>query len=484
MDIEPQGRRLRCHAPRGLGPEPCASRTCGSAMAALASPERGDAGSPARRDRRPGRPVRRRQDHTFEPCPPLLRRRQRPGDIDGRDVLAERSPRSATRSPWSQEPFLFDDTVRANIAYAKPDATTGEIETAARAAAALDFIVTLDRAMRPGSARPARAFPGGQRSAVAHRPRLSRRTPRSSLLDEATSALDTESEALVQAALERLMARRMTIIAHRLSTVKSATTASTSSPTAGWSRPALMPAWPARAASMRGWPRRRTWAGLRPGRREFEAFLPAGPRPVGLAFLLTLRPVRAGGHPLAFRSERPGGERDGPSPKAACCSSGMAASRSPSLPGADRRRRFSADDLAVAGWRIHLQDGGLAGLSAHPRLTTARRSGPSQQGQRRRLHGGSGADRRRRRRHHHPGWAEGAGPDHAGRADRTGGRADTRVYLAGIAARPVITLKNWDRTRLPCPFRAASPSLEGPLRAPTMPTRSRWKLCAPTGRPG
>jgi subfamily B ATP-binding cassette protein MsbA len=122
----------------------------------------------------------------------------------------------------TQEPFLFDDTIRANIAYAKPDATTDEIETAARAAAAHDFILALDKGYDTGVGEAGARLSGGQRQRIAIARAFLKNAP-ILLLDEATSALDTESEALVQAALERLMAGRMTIlIAHRLSTVKSA----------------------------------------------------------------------------------------------------------------------------------------------------------------------------------------------------------------------------------------------------------------------
>jgi subfamily B ATP-binding cassette protein MsbA len=143
--------------------------------------------------------------------------------IDGRDVrqitLVSLRHQIAL---VTQEPFLFDDTIRANIGYAKPDASMAEIETAARAAAAHDFIVTLDKGYETGVGEAGARLSGGQRQRIAIARAFLKNAP-ILLLDEATSALDTESEALVQAALERLMAGRMTIlIAHRLSTVKSA----------------------------------------------------------------------------------------------------------------------------------------------------------------------------------------------------------------------------------------------------------------------
>jgi subfamily B ATP-binding cassette protein MsbA len=121
----------------------------------------------------------------------------------------------------TQEPFLFDDTIRANIAYARPDAPQAEIEAAAQAAAA-DFITSLpqgyDTLVGEGGAR----LSGGQRQRIAIARAFLKDAP-ILLLDEATSALDTESEAQVQAALKRLMAGRTTIlIAHRLSTVRGA----------------------------------------------------------------------------------------------------------------------------------------------------------------------------------------------------------------------------------------------------------------------
>jgi subfamily B ATP-binding cassette protein MsbA len=122
----------------------------------------------------------------------------------------------------TQEPFLFDDTILANIAYARPAASQAEIEAAARAAAAHDFIESLpqgyDTLVGEGGAR----LSGGQRQRLAIARAFLKDAP-ILLLDEATSALDAESEAQVQAALSRLMAGRTTmLIAHRLSTVRGA----------------------------------------------------------------------------------------------------------------------------------------------------------------------------------------------------------------------------------------------------------------------
>ena len=121
-----------------------------------------------------------------------------------------------------QEAVIFDDTAFANIACGRPGATRAEVEAAARAAAAHDFIAALpqgyDTPLGPGGGR----LSGGQRQRIALA-RALLRDPRVLLLDEATSALDAENEALVQRALARLRQGRTTlVIAHRLSTVREA----------------------------------------------------------------------------------------------------------------------------------------------------------------------------------------------------------------------------------------------------------------------
>jgi subfamily B ATP-binding cassette protein MsbA len=122
----------------------------------------------------------------------------------------------------TQEPFLFDDTIRANIAYARPEASQAEIESAARQAAAHDFILSLPGGYDTQVGEAGARLSGGQRQRIAIARAFLKDVP-ILLLDEATSALDTESEAQVQAALSRLMAGRTTIlIAHRLSTVRGA----------------------------------------------------------------------------------------------------------------------------------------------------------------------------------------------------------------------------------------------------------------------
>jgi len=122
----------------------------------------------------------------------------------------------------TQEPFLFDDTIAANIAYGDPGATAEDIVAAAQAAAAHDFITALPEGYATRAGEAGLRLSGGQRQRIAIARAFLKDAP-ILLLDEATSALDTESEALVQAALERLMHGRATLmIAHRLSTVRNA----------------------------------------------------------------------------------------------------------------------------------------------------------------------------------------------------------------------------------------------------------------------
>ncbi len=141
-------------------------------------------------------------------------------EIDGQDVrdVTLTSLRAAT-ALVSQEVVLFDDTVRANIAFGKPGASQAEIEQAARMAAAHDFICALPEGYDTVVGQRGMKLSGGQRQRLAIARALLKNAP-ILLLDEATSALDTESERQVQSALETLMAGRTTlVIAHRLSTV-------------------------------------------------------------------------------------------------------------------------------------------------------------------------------------------------------------------------------------------------------------------------
>jgi subfamily B ATP-binding cassette protein MsbA len=122
----------------------------------------------------------------------------------------------------TQEPFLFDDTVAANIAYARDGASRAEIEAAAAAAAAHEFILALPDGYDTLVGEAGARLSGGQRQRIAIARAFLKDAP-ILLLDEATSALDTESEAQIQAALGRLMSGRTTLlIAHRLSTVRGA----------------------------------------------------------------------------------------------------------------------------------------------------------------------------------------------------------------------------------------------------------------------
>jgi ATP-binding cassette, subfamily B, bacterial MsbA len=122
----------------------------------------------------------------------------------------------------TQETVLFDDTVAANIAYGRPQATRAEIEVAARAAHAHEFIAAMDEGYDTTIGERGQRLSGGQRQRLAIARAILRDSP-ILILDEATSALDAESEALVQDALSTLMLNRTSfVIAHRLSTVRRA----------------------------------------------------------------------------------------------------------------------------------------------------------------------------------------------------------------------------------------------------------------------
>ena len=122
----------------------------------------------------------------------------------------------------TQETVLFDDTIADNIAFGRPAASQGEIEAAARAAHAHDFIVSLDDGYDTRIGERGQRLSGGQRQRLAIARALLRDSP-ILILDEATSSLDAESEMLVQEALSTLMRNRTSfVIAHRLSTVRRA----------------------------------------------------------------------------------------------------------------------------------------------------------------------------------------------------------------------------------------------------------------------
>nr|WP_242589006.1 ABC transporter transmembrane domain-containing protein [Corallococcus macrosporus] len=122
----------------------------------------------------------------------------------------------------AQEPLLFSCSIADNIRYGRPDATDAEVEAAARAANAHDFIQRFPDGYRTEVGERGVQLSGGQKQRVAIA-RAVLKDPRILILDEATSALDAESEHLVKDALDRLMQGRTTlIIAHRLSTVANA----------------------------------------------------------------------------------------------------------------------------------------------------------------------------------------------------------------------------------------------------------------------
>ncbi|MCB4755685.1 MAG: ABC transporter ATP-binding protein/permease [Elusimicrobia bacterium] len=122
----------------------------------------------------------------------------------------------------TQETFLFNDTLRENIAYGKPDAPEDAIIRAAKAAFAHDFIMKLPRGYDTLIGERGTKLSGGERQRIAIARSLLK-NPTILILDEATSALDAASEQAVQAALDRLLEHRTVLmIAHRLSTVRKA----------------------------------------------------------------------------------------------------------------------------------------------------------------------------------------------------------------------------------------------------------------------
>jgi ATP-binding cassette, subfamily B, bacterial len=141
-------------------------------------------------------------------------------EIDGRDI------RKVTLASLgdvigfvTQETYLFHDTIRANLQYARPDATDEELRAATRAAAIDERIAELPDGYDTVVGERGYKLSGGEKQRIAIA-RVLLKDPRILILDEATSALDTVSERLIQAALERLMEGRTTIaIAHRLSTI-------------------------------------------------------------------------------------------------------------------------------------------------------------------------------------------------------------------------------------------------------------------------
>ena len=122
----------------------------------------------------------------------------------------------------TQEPILFNDTIAANIALGKPDATEAEIIAAAKIANAYDFIMKKDGGFESIIGDRGSKLSGGERQRLTIA-RAVLKNPPILILDEATSALDTESEKLVQEAINNMMQNRTSIvIAHRLSTIRHA----------------------------------------------------------------------------------------------------------------------------------------------------------------------------------------------------------------------------------------------------------------------
>lgn len=143
--------------------------------------------------------------------------------IDGHD-LKEVTLESLSQSIGmvTQETYLFHDTIRTNLTYAKTDATQEEIETAAKAANIHNFIMDLPDGYDTIVGERGYRLSGGEKQRIALA-RVILKNPRILVLDEATSSLDSESEVLIQDALKRVMAGRTSIvIAHRLSTILAA----------------------------------------------------------------------------------------------------------------------------------------------------------------------------------------------------------------------------------------------------------------------
>ena len=145
--------------------------------------------------------------------------------LDGEDV--RRWTLDALRARIAlvaQDTYLFNDTLRANILIARPDASAADLAEAVRRAALEDFVAALPEGLETRVGERGTQLSGGQRQRVAVARAFLKNAP-ILILDEATSHLDAVNEALLRRALSELMAERTTVvIAHRLSTVRDADT--------------------------------------------------------------------------------------------------------------------------------------------------------------------------------------------------------------------------------------------------------------------
>jgi ATP-binding cassette subfamily B protein len=142
--------------------------------------------------------------------------------LDGRDLRdVQLASLSRHIGMVTQETYLFHDTIRANLLYAKLNSTQEELEGACRAANIHAFVAGLPDGYDTTVGERGYRLSGGEKQRVAIA-RVVLKDPRVLILDEATSHLDSESEALIQRALERVMVGRTSlVIAHRLSTILS-----------------------------------------------------------------------------------------------------------------------------------------------------------------------------------------------------------------------------------------------------------------------
>jgi subfamily B ATP-binding cassette protein MsbA len=143
--------------------------------------------------------------------------------IDGIDVRSMRlADLRRNIAVVSQDPILFNDTIYNNLLFGRPGATREEVEQAAKAAFAHDFILALPNGYETLAGERGTQLSGGQRQRIALARAFLRQAP-ILILDEATSALDSESEAFIQRALQELMiGKTVLIIAHRFSTIRDA----------------------------------------------------------------------------------------------------------------------------------------------------------------------------------------------------------------------------------------------------------------------